>query len=368
MSEFCKFIKHGLVYNNNTSEFTVSPCCYFGKQYSIDPTQDVAGQYQRHRQEWSREDFNETCRICIDEEKAGKQSYRQASFDIVPQNQDKISMLTVAVNKECNLACATCGSHSSSRWYNENRRNGVREDDAVVAYHEDNHKGRTTDRFLALLDSADLGKLDYVKFGGGEPLMTETHMKVLERIENPSTVELQYTSNFSIMPTARVIEMWSRFKEVKWMASIDGTGEQFGLLRWPHTWEKLVLFADRALNNTPNNVTLGIEHTLNMLNIHYFDRLENWYLQQFCQQQSERRGVLSIHNVEGIMTLSEVPGKVRDMVMEKFGTDHKVSRIMAQQYRGNDAGGSVAYLDGLDRQRGTDWRRTFPEVEKHYVR
>jgi len=367
MSEFCKFIKNGLVYNNNTRQFTVSPCCYFSKQYSIDPTANVAEQYAHHRQSWSREDFSETCRICLDAEKTGKQSYRQASFDIVPQGQDGISMLTVAINKECNLACASCGSHSSSRWYNENKRNGIKEPQEIVDYHVDNHKGLTTDRFLSLMDNADLHNLDYIKFGGGEPLMTDTHMRVLERVKDPARVELQYTSNFSIMPTPQVADMWSRFKQVKWMASIDGTGDQFDLLRWPHTWDKLVLFVERALRHTPANVSLGIEHTLNMLNVYYFDRLEQWYLKDFCSANTARRGVLSIHNVEGIMTLDEVPQKVRDMVMDKLGNDHRVSRTLSQQGHGRDPAGSVAYLDGLDSQRGTNWRSTFPEVEMHYA-
>jgi hypothetical protein len=119
---FCKFLKNGLVYNNNTTHFTVSPCCYFLKNYAIDPDQDPVQQLTNYKQQWLTEDFNNTCQVCLNAEKSGLASYRLASFDEIPGTHEQLNFLTIAVNKKCNLACPSCDSGSSSFWYQENLR------------------------------------------------------------------------------------------------------------------------------------------------------------------------------------------------------------------------------------------------------
>jgi len=366
MAEFCKFLEHGLQYDNNTVNFTVRPCCFFTKDYKIDALKNVPEQYRKYKSAWKKENLNETCKVCIDHEKSGMESYRQASFNIVPEDASAVSMLTVAINKECNLACPQCDSNYSSLWYRENLRNGIKESPEIMSYHVDNHKGKITEKFISLFDETDFDNLKYIKFGGGEPLMTDTHLTVLDKIKNPASVELQYTSNFSIMPSAKTLEKWSNFKNVKWMASIDGTGDQFSLLRWPHTWEKLEKICDRAVAETPDNVTFGIEHTLNMLNIFHFDKLEKWYLTKFCKGHAHRRGVLSLHNVFGKLKLSEVPTSLKNVIIEKYGKDHKITKILNEQFKADDYSTSVGYMDTLDKQRNTNWRSTFAEVESYY--
>ena len=366
MPEFCKFLEHGLQYDNNTVNFTVRPCCFFSKRYKIDATKNIPEQYQKYKSLWKNENLNKTCKVCIDHEKSGMESYRQASFDMVPTDATAVSVLTVAINKECNLACPQCSSDYSSLWYRENLRNGIKESPEVTSYHIDNHRGKTTENFISLFDENDFDNLKYIKFGGGEPLMTDTHLIVLDKIKDPSTVELQYTSNFSIMPSAKTLEKWSKFKNVKWMASIDGTEDRFSLLRWPHTWEKLEKLCDRAVAETPDNVTFGIEHTLNMLNIFYFDKLEKWYLTKFCKGQAHRRGVLSLHNVFGKLSLAEVPLSLKNSIIEKYGKTHKITKILNSQSKAEDYGASVRYMDLLDKQRKTNWRSTFAEIEMHY--
>ena len=365
MQKFCKFLDHGIQYNNNTTNFTIAPCCYFSKKYTINIDKDIKEQYIDARSTWSKENLEQTCKICIDHETLGIRSYRQASFDIVPEQNKYISMVTVAVNKECNLACPQCGSHSSSFWHRENQRNGIPEDQKIINYHLANHKGKITDKFISLFDSDHFNNLNYVKFGGGEPLMTDTHIKIMKKIKNKNNIELQYTSNFSIMPSDEVLELWKKFKTVKWMASIDGIGDQFSLLRWPYTWSKLNDFSKRAFDVTSGNVIFGVEHTLNMLNIFYYDQIEEWFNTIFCKSNKQRRGVLNLHNVMGKLSLAEVPIKLREEIRKKFGNNHIITKTV-QNEPIKDFKESVRYLDLLDGQRSTNWRLNFSEIESHY--
>jgi MoaA/NifB/PqqE/SkfB family radical SAM enzyme len=366
MQKFCKFLDQGIQYNNNNTDFTIAPCCYFGKTYLLDPNKDITSQYLEHRKKWSNEDFTDTCRVCIEHEKLGMESYRQASFKIVPDHSEKVSMITVAVNKECNLACPQCGSHSSSFWYRENKRHGIEEKQEIINYHVDNHKGKITEKFISLFDSEHFSNVNYVKFGGGEPLMTDTHIRIIEKLKNKSDIELQYTSNFSIMPSEEVVNLWKQFKVVKWMASIDGVGDRFALLRWPHTWNKLQSLTERAIKETPDNVVFGVEHTLNMLNAYYYDEMEDWFYNHFCKDAPQRRGVFNLHNVIGRLSLAEIPKELREKIANKFGEDHLITKTV-QNEEIKDPKYSVQYLDLLDRQRSTTWRSVFAEVENHYA-
>jgi organic radical activating enzyme len=366
MSTFCKFLRQGLHFNNNKN-FSLQPCCFFGKRYDIDIKNNIADQHRLIKNQWLKEDYNETCKICIDHEKLGVHSYRQASFEIIPDSAEKVSMIEVALDKQCNLACPQCGSYNSSFWHNENKRNGMPEKEHIVSLHSKKNLREINSHFVSLFDNEIFSELKYVKFSGGEPLMSDLHLKILEKIRKKDNVELHYTSNFSIMPSQKVFEMWKNFKVVKWMASIDGTADQFSLLRWPYNWVNLLEFCELAEKITPDNVVLAIEHTLNMLNIFYYDRMEEWYQKEFCKNAGFKKGVLNMHNVSSRLTLQEVPYELREKICKKFGEEHKISKIISSQGPQVGYNNSVRYLDLLDKQRKTNWRLAFPEVEGYYV-
>ena len=237
---YCRFFKNGLVYNNDTSHFTISPCCYFSKDYRILDNQSI------DRTQWLTENPAETCKTCIQLESSGLHSFRQSSFEQTAGDTDLVEYLTVAVNKKCNLACPSCDAESSSFWYQENLRNNIKQSEKIHALHQEDRAGIITERFIERLSELDLSQLKYIKFGGGEPLMSDTHERIMQLIPNPEQVTVHYTSNFSIMPTKTAQQLWSRFKLVRWVASIDGIDKQFEFLRWPYSWTKLESFISNA--------------------------------------------------------------------------------------------------------------------------
>ena len=367
MSEtFCKFLKNGLVYNNNTDQFTVSPCCYFSKNYTIDPTTDPAEQLIKHKQKWLNEDFKKTCDLCINAEQSGLYSYRQTSFDQITDESDQLNFLTVAVNKKCNLACPSCNSEFSSFWHQENSRHNVIQSSNIHQIHQEDRQGIITDKFIQLLAEQDLTALTYIKFGGGEPLMTDTHEKIMALIPTPGNVIVQYTSNFSIMPGTAVFQMWEKFKLVKWVASIDGVGEQFSFLRWPYKWNKLENFVVEAIDNVPGNVMFGVEHTINPLNIFYFDQFQTWFDQQFSSNRYGDKSDLNIHSCNGNLGLEHTPMGLRKKIKNKYGPTHPISISLDQSPFSGSTTKLVKYLDQLDQWRGTNWRQIFPEIQEFF--
>jgi hypothetical protein len=367
MTEFCRHLKNGLVYNNNTVSFTVAPCCFYqDTRQFIDPNSNVFQQLEQFRKLWLSKPVEKTCKICIDAELQGLTSYRQASFDTIKGSSSNLEFLTVAVNKKCNLACASCGSNSSSFWYQENQRHRVEEPITIQQMHHEDKQGLIAEKFIAVLAKQDLGSLTYIKFGGGEPLMSDTHEKIMDLIPDPNRVIIQYTSNFSIMPSSQVLDKWSKFKLVKWIASLDGVGQQFELLRWPYRWAKLQDFAQQAIDIVPGNVMFGTEHTVNPLNSYYVDQFEQWFSTNLGSNRYGDRSDFNIHSCTGILGLENTPPALRDKIKRKHGVEHPVSIALDQTPYSGSNRGLVNYMDQLDRWRGTNWRKIFCEVEEFF--
>lgn len=363
--DFCKFFKNGLVINNNNSHMTVAPCCYYKTTNKINYLEkDFNLNSIKHH--WLNSDVNTECEICNTHESSHLPSYRQASFDIIENETDQIVMLTVAVNKKCNLACVTCDAESSSFWFQENIRNGVVQSKEIIQIHQEDKEKITNEKFFNFLKTIDLSQLKYIKFGGGEPLMSDTHFQILQLVPNPQNVQIQYTSNFSIMPNDKIFSLWKKFNLIKWCASIDGTDDQFEILRWPYKWEKFLTFKDLALKLSPVNVMFGIEHTLNALNIFYYDRMEKWYSREFCQNRLGDTIDFNLHVAHGTVGLDKTPLELREQVYKKYGKTHKIS-LLLQQTALSQNKQMIDFLDNLDKSRNVNWRKTFSEVEKFYV-
>jgi hypothetical protein len=367
MTEFCRHLKNGLVYNNDTTSFTVSPCCFFrGDRHKINPNQDLSSQLAGHRNYWMTADVRSDCKICIDAEEQNTPSYRQASFDFIQGTDNRLEFLTVAVNKKCNLACASCSAASSSFWYQENSRHQMVQGSSIHQMHQEDRQGIIADKFVQLLAEQDLSGLRYIKFGGGEPLMSDTHEQIMALIPDPSKVTVQYTSNFSIMPSKTVLRTWEKFKLVKWIASLDGVGEQFSLLRWPYRWEKLEAFATDAISTVPGNVMFGVEHTVNPLNAFYIDHFQTWFDQHIGSNRYGDSSDFNIHLCTGVLGIEHTPPALRNKIKIKYGAKHAISVALDQKPYSGSVTALVQYLDQLDQWRSTNWRSVFSEVQEFF--
>lgn len=364
---FCNFFRNGLVYNNNTTHFTVSPCCFYSKPDVIYLDQDIATQLSDCRKSWLNDDINVVCKKCIDAEKVNLTSLRQASFDACSGHDDNIEFLTVAVNKKCNLACASCNSGSSSFWYRENIRDGISETDNIIDLHRDDHLGKIDKEFTNVILDKSFQHLKYIKFGGGEPLMSATHEVILSQIKNPQDVTLQYTSNFSIMPSKRIFNLWKKFRLVKWCASTDGIEQQFEILRWPYHWNDFTEFVERAKDLVPHNVMFGVEHTLNPLNIWYFENFKRWFSDNFSANRQGDPTDFNVHICTGQLDLRQTPELLRKDLSKKLGSTHLVNQILDKHSYTGTYSPMVTWLDSLDQRRRTNWRDTFAEVAGYYA-
>lgn len=355
MSKFCQHLDSALVINSGKTDFTISPCCYFMENDTVSDLNRLPSL----RNEWKSSDLQSNCRICLNQEEQMQKSYRQAGFDIMDSSVG-LQMLTIAVTKQCNLACTSCGSHSSSFWHDEDVRNGIASGPFV------DRKGVDTDlKLIEWFNSLDTTNLKYIKFGGGEPLMNDTHRKILELIPNPQDIAIQYTSNYTLFPTAKTLAQWDRFKLVNWIGSIDGVGTQFEYLRWPAKFNIVEQNIARAIQECPNNVMFGVEHTLNPFNVYYYDKIRQWFDNTMGTNRLGDASDFNIHPCTGNIGIEKTPPLLRKSIKHKYGENHPIS-IMLDQHPYTEHASAIKWVEKLDKWRNLHWDTTFNDVAEYF--
>jgi hypothetical protein len=209
-----------------------------------------------------------------------------------------------------------------------------------------------------------LNKLKYVKFFGGEPLFTDTHLKFIKHIPHPETVTLHYTTNGSIYPTQETFEVWKKFQTVIFAASLDGIEEQFDYVRWPLSWHKVSKNLIRIRENKNIcNLMFRVEFTANFLNTYYFDRLENWINQHLYTNLSGDKTELNIHHCwGGVWDLEKMPLNIREVVLKKYSNDHTIHRLVANLPSPTSLDPWKNFINTWDSRRNNSWQTAFPDL------
>jgi sulfatase maturation enzyme AslB (radical SAM superfamily) len=308
-------------------------------------------------------DWTDSCINCKILEDAGQTSLRQTGSAWIPddeRSQDPVS-IDIHLDNKCNAACVTCNQDSSSLWQKEN-----------LKLH---NKTVKLDKIDTLVDNAinqiintvSLKKLKYVKFFGGEPLFTDTHLKFIKHIPFPDQVTLHYTTNGSIYPTDEVLLEWKKFKTIIFAASIDGIDEQFNYLRWPLPWNKVSQNLIRLRENKDIwNLIFRIEFTANFLNTYYFDQLESWVIDNFNTNSSGDKTEINIHQCwGGIWDLEKMPSDIRELVLKKYSKDHTIHKLVANLPPSTTLVPWENFVKTWDNRRKISWQQAFPELTQY---
>jgi hypothetical protein len=140
--------------------------------------------------------------------------------------------------------------------------------------------------------------------------------------------------------------------------SLDGIGNRFDYIRYPLKWSQVEKNVIRMLNELPSNVQFKLNHTVNILNLYYYDEFIDWYNRVML---SERPVNFLFNPCSGILSPNQVPDKLFNRLLEKYGEDSKVIRTITNN-NSNDQTDLLTYLSELDTRRRLDWRQVFPEI------
>jgi len=360
INPFCRLLSNGYSFSvsKKLGGLTLSPCCLFTSKIKFDTSE----YYQSKKNFNNITGWTESCHHCHNLEKSGQQSLRQTGKDWISDHVTEQSAVMIDINLdiECNAACVICSDKFSSLWQKENNK--------LQGFPIDIEKSTNLvdDYIQSITNNVPLNEVTYVKFFGGEPLFTDTHLKFLEKIPYPEKVTVHYTTNGSIFPKSHVIDVWQKFKTIVFAASIDGVEKQFDYVRWPLTWDKVSSNLIKLKEASLHNVMFRVEFTANFLNTFYFDRLEQWIKNNFSSNVFGDPTEVNIHDcVNSPFSLDHMPENLRCLIMEKYPQNHVIHGLVKNLANNRDLVEFYDFVYVWDVRRQLHWQDCFSEIVDH---
>lgn len=353
-NKFCRNISNTYRFNrNNQSELYYKPCCWVPHNKLITNAQSLVDAQREIAQDILKNP-RVNCIECINRERTNfRKSGRRTALDDIPEDavDGDPYILELQLDTNCNAACSICGPHFSSLWQKQLK----------IVPLEDTKINELHDQLINLI-SFDLIKK--IKFFGGEPLLTESHLKVLDYVTNPLDCELLYSTNGSIFPNKKILSVWEKFKKVNLSFSIDAIQDQFEYIRWPLKWSRV----ESNLINVAqqlSNIEVQVHCTVNPMNVLYITELEQW-IDQIQKTHNINIGY-SFSQCYGVWGIDAMPPGLMTKILNQYPSDHPIIGIIKSV---NQSIGKYKDLqqdmDKLDITRKLDWKKTFQDVAGYF--
>jgi hypothetical protein len=328
----------------------------------------------------------------------------------------KIRYIDMRFGTKCNLKCVMCSPHDSSLWVTDHQalyptienknlkqtmewNNKGRQNDATYNWHKDNPV------FWDQLYE-QIPHMKQLYFAGGEPLIIDEHYELLERVIEmgyADQMEIRYNSN-GVEWRDDLFDLWKHFKLVRFHYSVDDIGDRNDYIRYPSEWarnEEVFRILDEQ---TGDNTEVTIACAVQALNIFYIPDFLKWKLNfgfKKINMWPFGAGGINYHFVYHPPHLNvkilpawfkdELERKYEDFIpwweenWEKGVPSWHKGKVTVDDWRSASYGisrlrGMVnfaksedwsqrlpefqEYITKLDQLRGTDFRKTFPEMSK----
>jgi hypothetical protein len=367
----CPMIHGGLNINlkNQTNTLNYNQCCLSTTELSIPEDPSLLwndSPMQNIRKTNNENVWLDGCWQCQHIEAAGLKSFRQSMIEGlgVEKNLSGPQRIDLLFDRSCNLACRTCGSHSSTFWEKHLRDNKLIDNANYIPLINDNFN-----TIKKLLETLDLSNLKQVQFCGGETLMGTTYWKTAQLLADlipdaKDRILLGFQTNATQPIDEKYYELLEKFKLVKFMISLDGTHERFEYMRWPANWNQVVDNISNMREKLPSNVMFFVQETTTCLNLFYFNEVENWVRHNFNTNRFGDRvdytTQLAVHDYLDVNIITqEYVDAIKDTNSFQFiDPEWQENPAKIKQF--------IRETEKFDRIRNQDWKKTFPEVANFY--
>jgi MoaA/NifB/PqqE/SkfB family radical SAM enzyme len=350
----------------NNDYVNVSPCCQSdSNREAVDNFNFYTSKHLTDlRKRFDAGEFPSECNRCWYAEKNGHKSRRESAIEFfnLPIEDRTVILegLDYSGTWACNLACIMCAPVFSSTWASE----------LSLSKFELVKIGRLFQKSNNFLETVNVQSLKKLHFNGGEPLLNNDHLSVLEKLKDEGMLKnvfISYNTNATIAPSPRLIELWRQARLVKIFFSIDATNTAFEYIRWPANWNQV---QDNMLNlkqNLPDNVMFGINATVGCYNIFEIRHVWEWFLKNIKSNNSgdESDFCWQMADNYDISNLSDV---AKQAAISYIGTISELQGIVS--FLGASAGCAqsdhwITKLNELDTKRGNNWRNSL-HVAQYY--
>lgn len=315
---YCPYIYHGIyVERFINGKLAVSPCSLATNSPPTSDSVDFANNPYlcKIREENQNGIRSKACQSCWDLEDAGGESKRKVALDWhhgVDINPE-LYYVDYCTLPLCNARCVICGPHYSSAWAVALGTYKI----ADVVTHD-----------YKQLETLDFSKIKRIYMAGGEPLLTEEHVAVLNKITNIADVDISYNTNGSCYPSDAALARWNAAKSVTLFFSIDGTQERFEETRAPLKWDQV---SDNIKQiNMLKNIDIHCTYTVGTHNVYDLADTIDWFAQLPGFNVMEKFHVHHVHRGHALYfdtVSSEQKQKFKDE-LAKFSKFHWYESII----------------------------------------
>ena len=329
----------------------------------------------------------ETCKLCWDEEAAGRDSKRIHSrvrlkhlyplVDWSNDTPDQLWFIDLKLGNICNLKCRICGSWSSSKWAEEEMKYLPDHVDKKthIAYQwlKSGAWPRKSELFWDNLKEL-LPQIKYFEFTGGEPWLIQEHWDLLQyAVDNgySKNIDIHYNTNATqeLGPHTMV---WDKFGRVDIAFSVDNVGERFEYERYGANWEqanKIIDDVHFARSVDTPNITTQLCFTINIQNVYYLDELLAW---------ADTKPFDSIYfnmlHSPDHMSIARMTPAAKELVLNKLKSmfwsgefyQREIDNVIRFIENGSGSDGTefVRKMTKTDQYRKQDFRLLYPEMAR----
>lgn len=375
---------------------TARPCCLAREEIiGIDLRQHTLqdayeSEYmQKMRQQMRAGERPATCKLCWDEEAAGRDSKRIHSrirlkhlynkVDWANDTPDQLWFLDLKLGNICNLKCRICGSWSSSKWAAEELEYMPKEFDkkthTAYKWLKQGKWVQESPNFWDNLKSL-LPNIKYFEFTGGEPWLIEEHWDLLKyAVETGDSkhIDIHYNTNASVNPYQSGKTMvWNDFGRVDIAFSVDNVGDRFEYERYGANWHEanaIITGTHFARDVETPNITTQLCFTVNIQNVYYIDEILAW-------ADTKNFGSIyfnMLHSPDH-MSIQRMTPAAKELVLNKLKTYFWTSKFYQQEVDniikfiengpGSDGQEFLRKMKQTDAYRKQNFMDTHPEIAK----
>ena len=338
------------------------------------------------------------CHHCYAEEQVGMHSHRLVENyvwykrlgkeyldDLVARTKQDGSVdndlitIDLRLGNTCNLQCVMCRPVDSSKWVKhakvlaEELTTNAKHDwkGKVQDYSVNNFEWYKDTEFLESFYASASG-IKHIIFAGGEPLYIKEHKEIIKKLVDlgvSKDIDLRYHTNGTIWDQ-EVVDLWTQFKRVEVMISLDGFGEVNDYIRYPVEWSVIEKNL-RLYDQTPDMIDPKILCTVQALNINYLPEFADWILAQNYKKMSKRSqdGIFHPGILHYPLYLSPkvLPVKVKEQItlkLAEYANKHlsnghiqkfkQLTELMNSEDLNFMFDQTIEYLDKIDQLRDTN--------------
>ena len=309
-----------------------SPCSFYNENDSMGKTSNinVSGVWDKNAHKILKEKSLSGkkitgCSYCYEQEEKNLRSRRLTNFELYEDflkdsdiDKGPIS-LDYCVGNLCNMQCAICHPGNSSSWVQDYKKLNPNADVSEFLYKK--HEQNNID-----IKSSKLDHIRNVHFhGGGEPLLTNHHLKLLQAIKSVKgslgDVHVFYNTNATVKVTDEVLKLWSECRLVELYFSIDDIGKRFEYQRPGPSWEVVTDTINWYRSNMPVNHMFKVNCVVGYLNFFYLPELVDWHNKFLSENRLGDEVQLLFDPVRPLMldfSLQSLSGQQHDLVKQRF--------------------------------------------------